>query len=51
MKPNGSMLGGCMHQSTMPAYANYFLKFLQAYEADGVRINAVTSHVGAHLKT
>lgn len=43
MKPNGSMLGGCMRQSTMPAYANYFLKFLQAYEADGVRINAVTS--------
>jgi glucosylceramidase len=43
MKPNGSMLGGCMHQSTMPAYANYFLKFLQAYEGSGVRIDAVTS--------
>lgn len=43
MKPNGSMLGGCMHQSTMPSYANYFLKFIQAYEAEGVRINSVTS--------
>jgi glucosylceramidase len=43
MKPNRSMLGGCMHRSTMPTYANYFLKFLQAYEAAGVRINAVTS--------
>lgn len=43
MKPNGSMLGGCMHRSTMPAYANYFLKFLKAYEAEGVRIDAVTS--------
>jgi len=43
MKPNGSMLGGCMHQSSMPAYALYFLKFLQAYDAAGVHINAVTS--------
>ena len=43
MKPNGSMLGGCMHQRSMPAYANYFVKFLQAYEAEGVRINSVTS--------
>jgi len=43
MKPNGSMLGGCMRQSTMPPYANYFLKFLQTYEAEGVRIDAVTS--------
>lgn len=43
MKPNLSMLGGCMHPSTMPAYANYFLKFLRAYEAEGVQINAVTS--------
>jgi glucosylceramidase len=43
MKPNGSMLGGCMHRSTMPAYSNYFLKFLKAYKAEGVRIDAVTS--------
>jgi glucosylceramidase len=26
----------------MPAYANYFLKFLQAYEANGVSVHAVT---------
>ena len=43
MKPNGLMLGGCMHPSSMPAYANYFVKFLQAYEAAGVSIDAVTS--------
>jgi glucosylceramidase len=43
MKPNGSMLGGCMHPKSMPAYANYFLKFIQAYEAAGVRIDAVSS--------
>jgi glucosylceramidase len=42
MKPNGSMLGGCMHRKSMPAYANYFVKFLQAYKAEGVPVQAVT---------
>lgn len=43
MKPNGSMLGGCMHRKTMAPYAKYFVKFLQSYAAEGVHINAVTS--------
>ncbi|HEY6292103.1 MAG TPA: glycoside hydrolase family 30 beta sandwich domain-containing protein [Terriglobia bacterium] len=43
MKPNGSMLGGCMHRSSMPAYAQYFVKFLQAYKDARVPINAVSS--------
>lgn len=43
MKPNRSMLGGCMRQSSLPAYARYFLKFLQAYQAEGVDVNSVTS--------
>lgn len=42
MKPNGSMLGGCMHRKYMSSYANYFVKFLQGYEAAGVPIQAVT---------
>lgn len=42
MKSNGSMLGGCMRHTYMPSYANYFLKFLRAYEAEGVPIHAVT---------
>lgn len=42
MKSNGSMLGGCMRHTYMPSYANYFLKFLRAYEAEGVPIQAVT---------
>jgi len=42
MKSNGSMLGGCMRHTYMPSYANYFLKFLRAYEAEGVAIHAVT---------
>jgi glucosylceramidase len=43
MKPNNSMLGGCMHPKSYKAYANYFLKFLQGYEAVGVKIDSVTS--------
>jgi len=42
MKAGGSMLGGSMRRRYMPAYAHYFLKFLQAYAAEGVQIQAVT---------
>ena len=42
MKPNKSMLGGNMQRHYMPAYANYFVKFLQGYEAEGVPVNAIT---------
>jgi glucosylceramidase len=43
MKPDHSMLGGCMRQSSLPAYARYLLKFLQAYRAEGVDVNSLTS--------
>jgi glucosylceramidase len=42
MKSNGSMLGGNMRRQHMAAYANYFVKFLQAYEAEGVPVQAIT---------
>lgn len=42
MKDNNSMLGGCMRHTYMPAYANYFVKFLQSYASEGVPIQAVT---------
>jgi glucosylceramidase len=42
MKANGSMLGGSMRRQYMASYANYFLKFLQGYEAEGVPVQAVT---------
>jgi glucosylceramidase len=42
MKPNNSMLGGNMQRKHMSSYANYFVKFLQAYEAAGVPIQAVS---------
>jgi glucosylceramidase len=42
MKAGGSMLGGSMRKRYMPAYAHYFLKFLQAYAEAGVPVQAVT---------
>ena len=43
MKFNGSMLGGSMRKFYLPVYARYYLKFLQAYAAEGVSIQALTS--------
>ncbi len=43
MKANGSMLGGSMRKKYFRAYAQYFLKFLQAYADADVPIQAITS--------
>src|SRR5260370_1674082 len=42
MKAGGSMLGGSMRKEYFASYAEYFVKFLQGYSAEGVKINAVT---------
>lgn len=42
MKPNNSMLGGTMRKTNLAPYAQYFLKFLEGYKAEGVTIDAVT---------
>jgi glucosylceramidase len=43
MKFNGSMLGGSMRNHYLAAYAGYYLKFLQAYAAEEVPVQALTS--------
>jgi len=43
MKANGSMLGGSMRKKYLSAYSQYFVKFLQSYSAEGVKIRAVTT--------
>src|SRR3954451_4858257 len=43
MKFNKSMLGGTMRKKWLETYSRYFEKFLDAYAAEGVRINSVTS--------
>jgi glucosylceramidase len=42
MKTGGSLLGGSMQKKYFAAYAEYFVRFLQAYAAEGVKVNAVT---------
>ena len=42
MKAGGSMLGGSMRPRYFGPYALYFVKFLQAYAAGGVPVQAVT---------
>ena len=43
MKSSGSILGGAMRKKYLAAYAQYFVKFIEAYKAEGVPISAVTS--------
>jgi len=42
MKSTDSMEGGTLNSSAYAAYANYFVKFIQAYKAQGIPIYAVT---------
>jgi glucosylceramidase len=42
MKVGGSMLGGSIRQRYFGPYAQYFVKFLQAYAAAGVPVQAIT---------
>lgn len=42
MKTGNSLLGGSMRKEYFAVYAQYFVKFLQAYKAEGVSIDAVT---------
>jgi glucosylceramidase len=42
MKFNRSMLGGTIRKSNFEPYSRYFQRFLDAYKAEGVEINAVT---------
>ena len=42
MKDNNSMLGGTLRRRYLGTYANYIVKFLQGYEAEGVHIDAIS---------
>lgn len=43
MKSSGSLLGGAMRKKYFAAYAQYFVKFIEGYKAEGVPIGAVTA--------
>ena len=42
MKTGGSVLGGSMREHWFSSLAQYFVKFLQAYAAEGVTVQAIT---------
>lgn len=42
MKTTGLLTGGSLKPEWHPAYAQYFVKFIQAYAAEGIPIHAVT---------
>ncbi|GGF92051.1 glucosylceramidase [Paenibacillus albidus] len=42
MKTGGSMLGGQLKSEYYAAYADYFVKYIQAYAAHGLKVHAVT---------
>jgi glucosylceramidase len=42
MKTGGSMLGGSMRSHWFAPHSQYFVKFLQAYAAAGVKVQAIT---------
>lgn len=43
MKDNNSLLGGTIHRQFLKPYADYFVRFIQSYAAEGFAIDAVTS--------
>jgi len=43
MKSGNSLLGGSMRKQYFASYAQYFIKFLEAYRSEGVKVGAVTT--------
>ncbi len=43
MKTNGKVKGGKLKPEYYPAYAKYFVKYIQGMKAAGIRIDAITS--------
>jgi len=48
MKTSGSLIGGSLKLEHYGTYADYFVKFVQAYEAAGLPIDAVTPQNEPH---
>lgn len=42
MKTGGNMCGGYMREEYIDCYADYWIKFLKAYAAEGIKISALT---------
>lgn len=42
MKTGGSVGGGYMRENYLDCYADYIVKYIKAYEAEGIKISAIT---------
>ena len=42
MKTGGALCGGYMREQFVDCYADYIIKFVQAYAAEGIRVRAIT---------
>ncbi|HEY9487453.1 MAG TPA: glycoside hydrolase family 30 beta sandwich domain-containing protein [Chryseosolibacter sp.] len=42
MKTNGSLRGGALKREAYDVYARYFVEYIKAYQAEGIRIDAIT---------
>ncbi|MEO7922598.1 MAG: glycoside hydrolase family 30 beta sandwich domain-containing protein [Chitinophagaceae bacterium] len=42
MKDNGNSIGGSLVPANYPVYANYFVKYIQAMQAEGLPVYAIT---------
>jgi glucosylceramidase len=51
MKTSNSLFGGSLEPAAYPAYAAYFARFVQAYTAEGVPIDAVTVQNEPHVES
>lgn len=48
MKSNGSFVGGRLKPEYYPAYARYFVKYIEAMRGHGIRVSAVTPQNEPH---
>ena len=51
MKTGGNMCGGYMREEFLECYVEYYIKFLKAYEANGIKISALTPQNEPHFQT
>lgn len=51
MKTGGNMCGGYMREEFIECYVEYYIKFLKAYEANGIKISALTPQNEPHYQT
>jgi glucosylceramidase len=50
MKTSGSLFNGTLQTQYYGAYANYFVKFIQAYNAEGIPVYAITLQNEPHFE-